>query len=267
MRSVLGVHWKDWCWSWNSNTLAISWEELTHWKRSLCWEGLRAGGEGDDRGWDGWMASPIRWTWVWVNSGSWWWTERPGVLQLMGSQIVGHDWATELNWITAAAAAAKLLQSRLTLCDPIGGSPPGSPIPGILQARTLDTGVGCHFLLQCMKVNSESKVAQSYLTLSDPMDCSLPGSSVHGIFQARVLESGAIAFSRTESLDTVYMIFYLSSIRLWNTLLKLMIFEEDGRISFNFKVESYSSVFSDKWISLVHVLSCFSRVCLYDSGL
>ena len=58
----------------------------------------RAGGEGDDRGWDGWMASPIWWTWVWVNSGSWWWTGRPGMLWFMGSQRVGHDWATELNW-------------------------------------------------------------------------------------------------------------------------------------------------------------------------
>ena len=70
----------------------------THWKRLWCWEGLGAGGEGDDRGWDGWMASPTRLTWVWVNSGSWWWTGRPGRLQSMGSQRVGHDWATELNW-------------------------------------------------------------------------------------------------------------------------------------------------------------------------
>ena len=69
-RSVLGVHWKDWCWRWNSRTLATSCEELTHWKRLWCWEGLGAGGEGDDRGWDGWMASLTRWTWVWVNSGS-----------------------------------------------------------------------------------------------------------------------------------------------------------------------------------------------------
>ena len=97
-RSVLGVHWKDWCWSWNSNTLATSCEELTHWKRPWCWEGLGARGEGDDGGWDGWMASPTRWTWVWVNSGSWWWTGRPGVLRFMGSQRVRHDWATELNW-------------------------------------------------------------------------------------------------------------------------------------------------------------------------
>ena len=73
-------------------------EELTHWKRLWCWEGLGAGGEGDDGGWDGWMASLTRWTWVWVNSGSWWWTGRPGVLRFMGSQRVGHEWATELNW-------------------------------------------------------------------------------------------------------------------------------------------------------------------------
>ena len=96
-RSALGVHWKNWCWSWNSNTLATSCEELTHWKRPWCWEGSGAGGEEDDRGWDGWMASLTRWTWVWINSRSWWWTGRPGVLQFMGSQRVGHDWATELN--------------------------------------------------------------------------------------------------------------------------------------------------------------------------
>ena len=78
--------------------LANSCEELTHWKRLWCLEGLGAGEEGDDKGWDGWMASPTRWTWVWVNSGRWWWTGRPGVLQFMGSQTVRQDWATELNW-------------------------------------------------------------------------------------------------------------------------------------------------------------------------
>ena len=83
----------------DSNTLATPWEELTHLKRPWCWEGLGAGEEGDDRGWDGWMASLTWWTWVWVNSTSWWWTGRPGVLWFMGSQRVGHDWATELNWI------------------------------------------------------------------------------------------------------------------------------------------------------------------------
>ena len=101
MRSVLGVHWKDWCWSWNSSTLATWCEQLTHWKRPWFWDGLGAEGEGDDRGWDGWMASPTQWTWVWINSGSWWWTGRPSVLQFMGSQRVGHDWATELtDWPT-----------------------------------------------------------------------------------------------------------------------------------------------------------------------
>ena len=98
-RSALGFLWKEWCWSWNFSTLATSCEELTHWKRVWCWEGLGAGGEGDDRGWDGWTASLTPWTWVWVNSRSWWWTGRPGVLRFMGSQRIGHDWATELNWI------------------------------------------------------------------------------------------------------------------------------------------------------------------------
>ena len=69
-----------------------------YWKRPWCWERLKVGGEGEDRGWDGWMVSPTQWTWFWVNSRSWWWTERPGVLQSMGSQRVKHDWATELNW-------------------------------------------------------------------------------------------------------------------------------------------------------------------------
>ena len=72
--------------------------ELTLWKRLWCWEGLGAGREGDDRGWVGWRALPTRWTWVWVNSGSWWWTGRPGVLRSTGSPRVGHNWVTELNW-------------------------------------------------------------------------------------------------------------------------------------------------------------------------
>ena len=84
-------------WSWNSNTLATWCKELTHLKRPWCWERLRAGGEGDNKGWDGWMASPTQWTWVWVDSGSWWWTGKPGVLQFMGSQRVRHDWANELE--------------------------------------------------------------------------------------------------------------------------------------------------------------------------
>ena len=79
--------------------LATWCRELTHLKRPWCWERLKARGEGDDRGWDGWMASPTQWTWVWASSGSWWWTGRPGVLQSMGSQRVWHDWATELTLV------------------------------------------------------------------------------------------------------------------------------------------------------------------------
>ena len=87
-------HLKDWCWSWNSNTLATWCVELTHWKRLWGWERLKVAGEGDDRGWDGWMASPSQWTWVWVNSRSWWWTGRPGVLQSMGTK--SQTWLS--NW-------------------------------------------------------------------------------------------------------------------------------------------------------------------------
>ena len=97
-KSVLNVHWKDWCWSWSSNTLATWYEELTHWKIPWFWERLKVGGEGFDRGWVSWMASLTQRTWVWANSGRWWWTGRPGMLQSMGSQTVRHNWVTELNW-------------------------------------------------------------------------------------------------------------------------------------------------------------------------
>ena len=99
---------------WNSSTLATSCEELTHWKRLWCWEGLGAGGEGDDRGWDGWMASLTQWSWVWVNSGSWWWTGRPGVLWFMGSQTVRRDWVTELNWMWIDLIAARIPPKKQT---------------------------------------------------------------------------------------------------------------------------------------------------------
>ena len=94
-KSVLNIYWKDWCWSWN--TLATWCEELTHFKRPWCWERLKAGGEGDDRGWDSWMVSLTQWTWVWVNSRSWWWTGRPGVHGVAKSWTWLSDW-TELNW-------------------------------------------------------------------------------------------------------------------------------------------------------------------------
>ena len=111
-----------------SSTLATWWEELTHLKRLWCWERLNTGGKGDNRGWNGWMASPTWWTWIWVSSRSWWWTGRPGVLQSMGSQRVGHDWVTELNWKSiSSGAGSHLLELQLALCttgtQPIPESP------------------------------------------------------------------------------------------------------------------------------------------------
>ena len=118
-RSVLGVHWKEWCWSWNSSSLATSCEELIHWKRPWCWEGLGAGGEGDDRGWDGWMASLTRWAWLWVDSGSWWWTGRPGVLRFMG--LKESDMMEQPNWRKTLRRFrtfwTELVRSVLPLCQ------------------------------------------------------------------------------------------------------------------------------------------------------
>ena len=99
---------------------------------------------------------------------------------------------SSLNSHPSSAAAAKLHQLCLTLCDPIDGSPPGSPSLGFSRQEYWS---GCQFLLQCLKVKCESEVAQSCLTFRSPMDCSPPGSSIHGILQARALEWGAIAFS------------------------------------------------------------------------
>ena len=97
-RSALGVLWKEWCYSWNSSTLATSCEEFLIGKASDAGRDWGQEEKGITRGWDGWMASLTRWIWVWVNSGSWWWTGRPSVLRFMASQRVRHDWATELNW-------------------------------------------------------------------------------------------------------------------------------------------------------------------------
>ena len=126
-RSVLGVHWKDWCWSWNSNTLATSCKELARWKRPWCWEGLGSGREGDDREWDGWMTSPTLRTWVWVNSGSRWWIGRTGVLWFMGSQRVRHYWATDLIWCPCSSVSS-VVHLCPTLCNTMDCSTPGFPV-------------------------------------------------------------------------------------------------------------------------------------------
>ena len=97
-KSTLNIHWKGWCWNLSSNSLATSCEKLTHWKRPWCWKSLKAGEEGDDRRWDGWMTSLTQWTWVWTSSRRCWKTGKPEVPQSMGSQRVGHDWGTEQKW-------------------------------------------------------------------------------------------------------------------------------------------------------------------------
>ena len=86
-------------------------KEPIHWKRPWSWERLWAGGEGDDRGWDGWMASPTQWTWVWENSRSWWWIGRPVMLQSTGSQRVRHDWVTELDWTDSLRKSCSFILS------------------------------------------------------------------------------------------------------------------------------------------------------------
>ena len=101
----------------NSNPLATWCEELTHWKRPWCWERLKAGGEGDDRGCDSWMASPTRRTRVWASFRRWWRTRKPGVLQSMGLQRVGHDWATELNWTDAYKVRGPQWKSSRLICS------------------------------------------------------------------------------------------------------------------------------------------------------
>ena len=123
--------------------LATSCEELTHWKRHWCWEGLGAGGEGDYRGWDGWMASLTRWTWVWVNSRSWWWTGRPGMLRFMGSQRVGHDWVTELDYSYMSTLMSErhlkltMYKSKLLICYKSLSLLSGNLFPSVAQVKNL----------------------------------------------------------------------------------------------------------------------------------
>ena len=159
-------------WNLKPQHLATWFEELTHLKRPWCWERLKAGGEGNDRGWDGWMALLTQWTWVWVNSGSWWWTGRPGVLWFMGSQRVGHDWATEMNWTEHELDRILVhsLLSCISLCvcsvmsDSLGPH-------GLWPSRLLypwdslgkNTGVGCHALLQRIFTTQGSNLGLLYV--------------------------------------------------------------------------------------------------------
>ena len=123
MKSVLNIHWKDWCWSWNSNTLAIWCEELTHWKIPWCWERLKVEGEGDDRGWDVWMASLTQWTWVSATPGvgmtreAW----HPAVHQVSKSQTWLSDWTElKIDWfdLLAVQETLGLLLNKIKVIKP-----------------------------------------------------------------------------------------------------------------------------------------------------
>ena len=97
-KSTLSIHWKDWCWGWSSNTLGTWCEEPTHWRRHWCWERVKAEEEEGDKGWDGWMASPIQWTWTWANSRRWWRTGRPGVLKWQSWTQLGDRTTTKKQY-------------------------------------------------------------------------------------------------------------------------------------------------------------------------
>ena len=158
---------------------------------------LKAGGEGDDGGWDGWMASPTRWTWVWVNSGSWWWTGKPGMLQSMGSQRVGYNWETNLNDpgipLLDFYIQMKVNHYLEDIC-----SPPCSLQHCNSQQTEMEITLSVHPQISGDRrcgIHSAAKSLQSCPTLCDRVDGSPPGSSVSGILQARTLEWVAISFS------------------------------------------------------------------------
>ena len=159
-------------------------------KRPWCWERLtKSGGEGDSRGWDGWMALPTQWAWVWVNSGSRWWTGRPGVLQSMESQRVGHDWATELE--KAMAPHSSTLAWKI----------PWTEEPGRLQSMgwlELDTTerLHLHSSLSCTGEGNGNPL--QYSCLENPRDGGTWWAAVYGVTQSRTRLSSSSSSRATE---------------------------------------------------------------------
>ena len=172
-RSVLSVHWKDRCWSWNSITLATWWEELTHWKRPCCWERLRAREEATEDemvGWHQWHDGH-----EWVNSGSWWWIGSPGVLQSMGLQRVGHDWTTEKNWSASFAFCRMPYNWNCTTCSPLWWA---------FFTRQYGCNVPPWLFMACIY---KCKHASCLWLFAAPWTV-VHQASVHEIFQTRILE-------------------------------------------------------------------------------
>ena len=135
--------------------LATWCEELTPWKRPWCWARLKAGGEGDDRGWDDWMASLTQWTCVWAWSGSWWWTGRPGVLQSMGLLRAGHNWATKLNWNEPNWSHGSQPCLTQRNYEPCGGGPPKTDRSCwrvLTKCGPLQKGMANHFSILALRI-------------------------------------------------------------------------------------------------------------------
>ena len=155
-------------------------------ERPWCWEVSGAGGEGNDTAWDGWMVSPTRWTWVWVNTGSWWWTRRPGLLWFMGSQRVRHDWATELNWKSQVVLVIK--------------NPPTNSgdlrDEGLIPGSGRSPGGGHGYPLQ-------------YACLEDPMDGGAWRAAVPGVAKTQTwLKWLSIHVKEPGGLKEISMIFF-----------------------------------------------------------
>ena len=172
-KSVLNIHWKDWCWSWSSNPLA-TWS----WERPWSWERLKAGGEGDNRGWDGWMVSLTRWTWVWASSGSWWWTGRPRVLQSTHGVEKSH---TQLsNWTELSRYEIKITTwSKYQL---VRMQEPWKTGGFLFTQHYKVTGWQTPSLFYspiASPVPQFSSVPQLCPTLCNPMNRSMPGLPVH----------------------------------------------------------------------------------------
>ena len=241
--------------------------ELTHWKRPWCWKGLEAGGEGDDRGWDGWMASPTWWTWVWVNSGSWWWTGRPGVLQFMESQRVGHDWMIELNWCSVRllgfsdGSVGKNLSAMPKVMGDSGLIPEsgrfceggnGNP----LQYSYLDTtehSTATTKLLPTLNYLSREKYKVSLLWASDHKIFVNPNTTFRGSFANVLVKSASII--RIENL-----LFHIT-LSLCNTLEILL---NSLAASWSTEPASPSGLM---FFTPYHLLKCVSHPALAKKGL
>ena len=205
----LNIHWKDWCWSWSSNTLATWCEELFHWKRPWCWERLKAGGKGDDRGWDGWMASPTQWTWVWASSRSWWWTGRSGMLQFIGLQRVAHDWANEPEKAMAphSSTLALKIHGQRNL---VGYGPWGR------EESDMTERLHFHFSLSCIGEGNGNPLQCS--RLENPRDGEACWAAVHWVAQSRTrlkrLSSSSSRANEQQNMMTAVLVQLLEQITI-----------------------------------------------------